>query len=51
MSNPTQETDSDGRGRYRAIEYSSGEGTVTVIQDSENDQAWIQSDQPMEVGQ
>ncbi|MFB6165268.1 MAG: hypothetical protein ABEJ31_08935 [Haloarculaceae archaeon] len=30
--------------RYRAIEYSGEDGRITIIQDTENDRAWIQSD-------
>lgn len=30
--------------RYRAIEYQRTAGQVTIIQDTENEQAWIQSD-------
>ncbi|MFB6140822.1 MAG: hypothetical protein ABEJ26_10355 [Halosimplex sp.] len=40
--------DGDAR-RYRTIEYASGDVTVTIIQDSENDRAWIQSDRTLEV--
>lgn len=30
--------------RYRRIEYDGNSGAVTIIQDRENTQAWIQSD-------
>ncbi|GGN90958.1 hypothetical protein GCM10009030_13470 [Haloarcula pellucida] len=30
--------------RYRAIEYRGENGLVTIIQDTENEGAWIQSD-------
>lgn len=30
--------------RYRAIEYRSETGLVTIIQDTENEEAWVQSD-------
>jgi hypothetical protein len=49
MSNTKHEINGDEDGRYRTIEYSSDSGMVTIIQDSENDNAWIQSDQLMEV--
>jgi len=30
--------------RYRTIKYQQHSGPVTIIQDTENDNAWIQSD-------
>ncbi|MBX0324234.1 hypothetical protein EGH21_14440 [Halomicroarcula sp. F13] len=35
--------------RYRAIEYRSENGLVTIIQDTENEAAWVQSDVREEV--
>jgi len=49
MTHSRQENTSENAGRYRAIEYGTGETAVTIIQDSRNDRAWIQSDRPMEL--
>jgi len=49
MTNSTREHDEDGTERYRAIEYGSNKERVTIIQDSENEKAWIQSDYTLEV--
>jgi hypothetical protein len=35
--------------RYRMIEYQREAGLVFIIQDAENDQAWIQSDVTMDL--
>lgn len=51
MSDSTRETNVDEQGKYQSIEYTGSTGTITIIQDRENDKAWIQSNQPMEVQQ
>jgi hypothetical protein len=37
------------RERYRTIEYRGTVESVTVIQDTENDRAWVQSDVTVEI--
>ena len=43
---PANQNGSDERKfeRYRTIEYNGDTGPVTIIQDDENENAWIQSD-------
>lgn len=35
--------------RFRTIEYCDAHGTVTIIQDTQNDRAWLQSTVTLEV--
>lgn len=49
MSDSTEFTQSDTYGRLREIEFSGVQGTITILQDSENDRAWIQSDTTLPV--
>jgi hypothetical protein len=37
--------------RFREIVYADAEGTVTIIQDTRNDRAWVQSTVTIEVRQ
>ena len=37
--------------RYRTIKYDSRSGPVTIIQDADNDDAWIQSDRLLRIEQ
>lgn len=39
------------RGRYREIQYHGVVGPVTIIQDTQNDEAWIQSTVTAEVSE
>lgn len=49
MKNSRKDTTDDAYERFREIEYSDTHGTVTIIQDTENERAWIQSDVTLEV--
>lgn len=47
---PTEESADDPTAeRYREIEYDGTLGTVLVIQDTENDRAWLESDHVVDV--
>lgn len=50
MSESTQKKYTAPEPRYRLIEYDDTNSTVFVIQDSENDEAWIQAADTVNVG-
>ncbi|WP_435177133.1 hypothetical protein [Halorussus sp. AFM4] len=43
MTEPTPKKYATPDPRYRLVEYEDSYGTVAVIQDTENDEAWIQA--------
>lgn len=45
---PSTQTD-DAEQRYITTQYGDGEEQVTLVHDTENEQAWIQSDSAVEV--
>lgn len=49
MSANSEESDDPTAGRYQEIEYQGSLGTVLVIQDTENEKAWIESDVVVEL--
>ena len=49
MNRGGKETSYTEYDRFREIEYSGAHGTVTIIQDTENARAWIQSTVTLEV--
>lgn len=49
MSRPGEESANPPHGRLREIEYTGSNGAVMIIQDTENDRAWLQSTVTLEV--
>lgn len=51
MTKPVGNDTDEQTGRYRVIRYRENGSDVTVIQDSRNDDAWIQTDDAVAVRQ